>query len=241
MHGRHHRRDGRQWNIIDEYGYEGSMHMGGSVFSREEIAYLYSLPAVTRVANGRISYAENFKRECVRQYKAGKSPTRIFREAGLDPELVGYKRAERCLARWKAQYDAGGGLRCGGRHQGRRRRDGTPIPPAHRRPDAAGGRHARHHRHAAAHRTTGRAGDAHGRDRRHRRRDGGRAGRRNMRGVRRATRRRRRHHTDTTVHGTIGADDGRYAGRHRGAIRRNRWNDAATHLTTAGCGRRAFV
>ena len=83
--------------------------MGGSVFSREEIAYLYSLPAVTRVANGRISYAENFKRECVRQYKAGKSPTRIFREAGLDPELVGYKRAERCLARWKAQYDAGGG------------------------------------------------------------------------------------------------------------------------------------
>ena len=31
----------------------------------------------------------------------GESPTKIFREAGLPPELVGYKRIERSVARWK--------------------------------------------------------------------------------------------------------------------------------------------
>lgn len=29
-------------------------------------------------------------------------PTKIFREAGLPPELIGYKRIERSVARWKA-------------------------------------------------------------------------------------------------------------------------------------------
>lgn len=29
----------------------------------------------------------------------------IFREAGLDPKLIGYKRIERCIARWKKQEE----------------------------------------------------------------------------------------------------------------------------------------
>jgi hypothetical protein len=28
----------------------------------------------------------------------------IFREVGLDPSLIGYKRIERCVARWKSLY-----------------------------------------------------------------------------------------------------------------------------------------
>ena len=39
---------------------------------------------------------------CVIRYLAGESPTKIFREAGLPPELIGYKRIERSVARWKA-------------------------------------------------------------------------------------------------------------------------------------------
>ncbi|NEG90630.1 HTH domain-containing protein [Bifidobacterium aerophilum] len=80
--------------------------MGNSAFTQEEIAYLYSLPAVSRVTNGRITYSESFKKECTRQYLAGKSPARLFREAGLDPSLIGYKRVERCVARWKVRYGA---------------------------------------------------------------------------------------------------------------------------------------
>ena len=38
---------------------------------------------------------------CTIRYLAGESPTKIFREAGLPPELVGYKRIERSVARWK--------------------------------------------------------------------------------------------------------------------------------------------
>lgn len=81
--------------------------MGNSAFSKDEIDYLYSLPAVVRVTKSRITYAEAFKRECARRYMMGESPTRVFREAGLDPALIGYKRVERCVARWKMQYGSG--------------------------------------------------------------------------------------------------------------------------------------
>ncbi|NEG55241.1 HTH domain-containing protein [Bifidobacterium platyrrhinorum] len=100
--------------------------MAHSTFTKEEVAYLYSLPAVSRVIDGRITYDKAFKRECVRQYLAGRSPSRIFREAGLDPELVGYKRIERCMARWKERY--------GDEVSGAAGRDGEdlePLPAGH--------------------------------------------------------------------------------------------------------------
>ncbi|MEJ5922051.1 HTH domain-containing protein [Bifidobacterium thermophilum] len=70
-------------------------------FTAEELRYLRSLPAVVAVSAGRIRYTEAFKRVCMRQYRQGKSPARIFREAGLDSALIGYKRIERCIARWR--------------------------------------------------------------------------------------------------------------------------------------------
>nr|WP_236034496.1 MULTISPECIES: hypothetical protein [Bifidobacterium] len=62
------------------------------------------MPAVDRVSNGRIRYTEAFKRECIRRYAAGDSPARIFHDNGLDSSLIGYKRIERCIARWRGQY-----------------------------------------------------------------------------------------------------------------------------------------
>ena len=72
-----------------------------TTFSAREIRYLQSLPAVERVSQGRIHYTEGFKRDCIRRYNAGESPAQIFRRAGLDSSLIGYKRIERCIARWK--------------------------------------------------------------------------------------------------------------------------------------------
>ena len=72
------------------------------MFSIREIEYLESLPAVERVVNGRIVYADDFKRECIRRYRAGESPSEIFRRSGLDAALIGNKRIERCIARWKS-------------------------------------------------------------------------------------------------------------------------------------------
>lgn len=75
---------------------------GGGAFSDEEIQLLRGLPAVANVTHNRITYSDAFKQVCTIRYLAGESPTKIFREAGLPPDLVGYKRIERSVARWKA-------------------------------------------------------------------------------------------------------------------------------------------
>ncbi|WP_240542092.1 HTH domain-containing protein [Bifidobacterium sp. CP2] len=80
------------------------MVSGGGKFSPEEVTYLKSLPAVVEASPKRITYAEAFKRYCIIQYNQGGSPVKLFREAGLDPALIGYKRIERCFARWREDY-----------------------------------------------------------------------------------------------------------------------------------------
>lgn len=75
---------------------------GGGSFSTDELQMLRNLPAVANVSKDRITYSNAFKQVCVIRYLAGESPTKIFREAGLPPELIGYKRIERSVARWKA-------------------------------------------------------------------------------------------------------------------------------------------
>lgn len=68
----------------------------------DELQMLRDLPAVANVSKDLITYSNAFKQVCVIRYLAGESPTKIFREAGLPPELIGYKRIERSVARWKA-------------------------------------------------------------------------------------------------------------------------------------------
>lgn len=68
----------------------------------DELQMLRDLPSVANVSKDRITYSNAFKQVCVIRYLAGESPTKIFREAGLPPELIGYKRIERSVARWKA-------------------------------------------------------------------------------------------------------------------------------------------
>lgn len=75
----------------------------GGMFSPEEIAYLKSLPAVVEATAKRITYSNAFKEHCMRRYAEGASPVKLFREAGLDPSLVGSKRIERCFARWREE------------------------------------------------------------------------------------------------------------------------------------------
>ena len=81
------------------------MTSGGGTFSPEEIKYLKSLSAVAEATAKRITYTDDFKRYCVVHYNEGASPVRMFREAGLDPALIGCKRIERCLARWRESQD----------------------------------------------------------------------------------------------------------------------------------------
>ena len=70
-------------------------------FTRKEVEYLRSVPAVKKVAKNRITYARAFQLYCMARYLRGDGPTAIFRGVGLDPDVVGRKRIERCIARWK--------------------------------------------------------------------------------------------------------------------------------------------
>ncbi|WP_150383425.1 hypothetical protein [Bifidobacterium rousetti] len=72
-----------------------------AALSEELVAYLRSLPAVAAVSRSRIVYADWFREECMRRYQSGEHPVDVFREAGLDPKLIGYKRIERAIARWR--------------------------------------------------------------------------------------------------------------------------------------------
>ncbi|KAB8288256.1 hypothetical protein DSM100688_0823, partial [Bifidobacterium ramosum] len=82
------------------------MASGGGAFSPEEVAYLRSLPAVVAASRKRITYSDAFKEYCIRQYNEGASPVKLFREAGLDPALIGHKRIEHCFARWRQSFKA---------------------------------------------------------------------------------------------------------------------------------------
>ena len=77
--------------------------MGGTRgFTAGQRAYLQSLAAVDAVdGRSRIYYADWFRVGCMRRYRAGEKPVDLFREAGLDPKLIGYKRIERAFARWR--------------------------------------------------------------------------------------------------------------------------------------------
>ena len=75
--------------------------MRNGKFTAKERAYLLTLPAVESVTQGRIFYTEEFKADCMRRYHDGESPSHIFAEAGLYSNLIGSKRIERCISRWK--------------------------------------------------------------------------------------------------------------------------------------------
>lgn len=70
-------------------------------FTAQERAYLESLPVVRSVTATRIYYTDWFRDQATARYLAGESPVELFRGAGLDPKLVGYKRIERAFSRWK--------------------------------------------------------------------------------------------------------------------------------------------
>lgn len=74
--------------------------MKRSEFTPSEMNYFRKLKAIKRVTPKRLYYTEEFQRHCIKQYKAGESPSRIFRRAGLPPQLIGYKRIERAFHRW---------------------------------------------------------------------------------------------------------------------------------------------
>lgn len=81
--------------------------MGRGQFTQAEIEELRENPHVHDVNRTSISYSKEFKQQFMEEYKKGKRPVQIFRDAGFDPVVLGSKRIERACARWKEAYRSG--------------------------------------------------------------------------------------------------------------------------------------
>lgn len=81
--------------------------MGRGKLTTEEICLLSQNPNVYDVTEKRIIYTEEFKVHFIEEYLSGKGPTKIFREAGFNPKVLGAKRIERAAARWRKDYCSG--------------------------------------------------------------------------------------------------------------------------------------
>lgn len=70
---------------------------------------LNHMPGVVDHATpARITWNRDFARAVAYRTRHGASPAKLFRQAGVGSEIIGYKRIERCVARWKSEYPEDG-------------------------------------------------------------------------------------------------------------------------------------
>jgi hypothetical protein len=70
-------------------------------FTPEERAYLLSLDAVDEVRASSLVYSKQFEEACMRRYRQGERPSKIFEDVGLPQGLIGCRRIERAVYHWK--------------------------------------------------------------------------------------------------------------------------------------------
>jgi hypothetical protein len=78
--------------------------MSGIRFTEEQQILLSRNPYVANVTEKSITYSEDFKIHAINEYTRGKTPSQIFKEALLDPKIVGAENPKRSLSRWKSVY-----------------------------------------------------------------------------------------------------------------------------------------
>ena len=59
-------------------------------FTKIERDYLISLDAVEEIRSKNIVYSQAFKKKFIEKYEQGERPSKIFEEAGLNKDLIGY-------------------------------------------------------------------------------------------------------------------------------------------------------
>lgn len=72
-------------------------------FDAEERQYLCGLDAVDECGEKRITWNRYFIHDVEYELELGARPVDVFRSAGVGPEVIGRKRIERCVSRWRRQ------------------------------------------------------------------------------------------------------------------------------------------
>ena len=73
-------------------------------FTAEERRLLSRNPYTDQVSENRLVFTKEFKQEFWARYTAGAGPTRIVKDLGYDPKILGEKRIEGIAAALKKQY-----------------------------------------------------------------------------------------------------------------------------------------
>ena len=78
--------------------------MSKKIFSDKEIKELSKNKYVKNVTEKGITYTNEFKLFFIAEYEPGKSPRKIFEDAGFDIDIIGIKRVECSSFRWRKSY-----------------------------------------------------------------------------------------------------------------------------------------
>ena len=81
--------------------------MSKNSFTISQMRDLRKNPYVESVTERRITYSDEFKKKFVEEYRAGKNPRQIFKDAGFDVNALGHKRIERASDRWRNNNNEG--------------------------------------------------------------------------------------------------------------------------------------
>ncbi|MEX0877995.1 MAG: HTH domain-containing protein [Candidatus Spechtbacterales bacterium] len=80
-------------------------------FTQDEIRRLNSNDGVQSCTSKSITFTETFKTKALKRYADGLMPIQIFRDMGLDVNIIGRKTPKRCIERWRKQLKTEGSLK----------------------------------------------------------------------------------------------------------------------------------
>ena len=78
--------------------------MSKIIFNEHQRRQIEVNPNVASVSDRAIQYTAEFKLKAIQENRLGKGPAQIFREAGFDLEIIGLKKAQSAIKRWKKTY-----------------------------------------------------------------------------------------------------------------------------------------
>lgn len=82
--------------------------MAGIRFTLEQQKLLEMNPNIEKASAKSITYKDKLKLWVIEEYAKGKKPTKILREADMNPQMIGSENPGRCLNRWRKSYFAHG-------------------------------------------------------------------------------------------------------------------------------------
>jgi hypothetical protein len=84
--------------------------MSKKLFSDKEVSKLAKNKNILKISNKSIAYSFEFKKKFIEEYNLGKLPRIIFKEVGLDIEILGKKRIHNASDRWRKAFKEHGEL-----------------------------------------------------------------------------------------------------------------------------------